>query len=88
MVGRYYFSKTHWIAEIPEIEVISQGSTSKEAMDMLGDAIEVLINDDRLKMTVVDCGDGELSATSSFPLKFDEFVKQRKRGSHETNQAS
>jgi len=52
-----------WVVESPSLGVITQGNTKKEAIAMLKDAIEVLIESyfkKKVKVKIVDHGNGVL----------------------------
>ena len=42
--GRVFRVGRHWAVEVPILDVVSQGRTKKEALDMIADAVESLVN--------------------------------------------
>lgn len=50
--GRIYKDGKFWLAEIPILDLITQGHTKKEAYLMVADMIETLVNRDGFKVTV------------------------------------
>jgi DNA-binding transcriptional regulator YiaG len=46
--------RTWWLAEVPMLDVITQGKTRREAVSMLKDAIESLVNKGGFSVRVVD----------------------------------
>lgn len=42
--GRVYKAGSHWLAEIRTLEYMTQGRTRKEALEMIGDLVETMVN--------------------------------------------
>jgi predicted RNase H-like HicB family nuclease len=42
--GRIYKDGSHWLAEIPTLEYMTQGRTRKEALEMIGDLVETMVD--------------------------------------------
>ena len=42
--GRIYKDGSYWLAEIPTLEYITQGRTKKEALEMVGDLVETMVD--------------------------------------------
>lgn len=42
--GRVFRIGRHWAVEVPILDVVSQGRTKKEALEMIADAVESLVN--------------------------------------------
>lgn len=42
-----------WMIEVPDLDVATQGRTKKEALEMIVDAIEILVNNDKFKVSVM-----------------------------------
>lgn len=62
--GRIWKDGSHWLAEVPLLDVMTQGKTRTEAGAMLKDAIESLVNKDRFAVRVVDRGGDEVAVES------------------------
>lgn len=50
--GRYWRSDKFWLIEVPEISVMTQGHSEADALEMIADAIETLVDMDGFKVTV------------------------------------
>lgn len=56
--GRVFKVGKQWAVEVPLLDVVSQGRTKKDALDMIGDAIEALANRPGFRVDVYP-GSGE-----------------------------
>jgi hypothetical protein len=56
--GRVFKVEKYWAVEVPILEVVSQGRTKKDALRMITDAIESLVNRPGFKLEVFP-GSGE-----------------------------
>ncbi len=52
MEGKIYKNGKHWLAEIPLLDIMSQGKTEDEAKRMLIDAIEALLDHDNINLRI------------------------------------
>ncbi|MCM2284281.1 MAG: hypothetical protein NDI81_05845 [Desulfobacula sp.] len=50
--GKIYKDGKFWLAEIPIIDLMTQGHTKKEAYEMVADMLESLINKDGCDITI------------------------------------
>ena len=50
--GRVFKEGRYWAIEVPVLGVVTQGRTKKEAIEMIADAIESLVNKDGFKAQV------------------------------------
>lgn len=50
--GRVWKGKKFWLVEVPALDVMTQGHSRKEALAMIADAIEVLVNRRGFKVDV------------------------------------
>ena len=50
--GRVFRVGRHWAVEVPILEVVSQGRTKRDALDMIADAVESLANRPGFKLDV------------------------------------
>ena len=50
--GRVWKDKNFWLVEIPSVDILTQGRSKKEALFMLKDALELLIEDEDFKCEV------------------------------------
>ena len=81
--GRYWKEGRFWVIEVPALDVITQGTTKTDALDMIVDAVESLVNIKGFKAIAKEMGKREFSITSSpiTPLMALFFKRQRlKRG--------
>src|SRR5262245_26534791 len=76
LMGRIFEDKDGWVAEVPLIDVYTQGDSREDAGAMLADAIESLVNRRGFRVTVTDwigdrvlVGANDLGAFLPFVLK-------------------
>ena len=50
--GKIYKDGKFWLAEIPILDLMTQGRTKKEAYEMVADMLESLVNKDGFKIEV------------------------------------
>jgi ribosome-binding protein aMBF1 (putative translation factor) len=50
--GRVFKVGRYWAVEVPILEVVSQGRTKRDALDMIADAVETLANKPGFKLDV------------------------------------
>ena len=50
--GRVFKVGKHWAVEVPLLDVVSQGRTKKDALEMIADAVEALANRPGFKLDV------------------------------------
>lgn len=77
--GRYWKEGRFWIIEVPALNIITQGKTKKDALEMIADAIESLVNIKGFKAGVKETGKHEFLISSSpiNPLIALFFKRQR-----------
>ncbi len=63
--AKFEKSGKFWAIEAPLLGVVTQGKTKADALFMLGDAIEALINKEGFKASVTETGDGEAIVEST-----------------------
>lgn len=92
LLGNIWKDGKFWLAEVPVLDVASQGRTRKEALEMLEDAIKELLKSyfptaeeqDR-QLTLIDYQKKGFGITTSNHLFFASFLLIRQRGiSHST----
>jgi DNA-binding XRE family transcriptional regulator len=54
--GRVVRDGRLWLAEIPILQAMTQGRTRREALEMIGDWLEAMVNRDGFKATVYPLG--------------------------------
>lgn len=58
LAGRVFRVGKHWAVEIPLLDIVSQGRTRKDALEMIADAVEALANRRAFRLEVFP-GKGE-----------------------------
>ena len=56
--GKVWKGRKFWLVEVPALDVMTQGHTKREALEMIADAIEVLVNRPDFKADVYAAGRG------------------------------
>ncbi|MCC7142268.1 MAG: helix-turn-helix transcriptional regulator [Candidatus Eisenbacteria bacterium] len=56
--GRVFRMGRHWAVEVPILDVVTQGRTKREALEMIADAVESLVSRSGFKLDVFP-GSGE-----------------------------
>ncbi len=80
--GRMIKSGRYWAIEVPILGVFTQGRTKKEALEMIADAIESLVNKEGFKVEVYP-GKGEYFEVYSQDLPaMIAFLLRRQRVRH------
>jgi len=81
ITGRLWKDGTWWLAESEIADVCTQGRSRKDAVRMLADAFDTLIDRPGCKVTVTDHGraNGEVTIEASEPAALAAFVLQRLR---------
>lgn len=59
--GRYWKSNKFWLIEVPALDILTQGTTQKEALLMIKDATESLINNDNVEIAIHQNKKGEFT---------------------------
>jgi predicted RNase H-like HicB family nuclease/DNA-binding XRE family transcriptional regulator len=80
--GRIVRDGKFWFIEVPALNVMTQGHTRKEALEMIADAIESLVNESGFKVDVYakrgegfEVGSADTSRLTAF------FLKRRRQAS-------
>lgn len=68
-----------WMVEVPDLDVATQGKTKKEALEMIGDAIEVLVNKDGFKIIVEVTGADTFLISANNPSQLIAIFLKRQR---------
>jgi predicted transcriptional regulator len=78
--GRIWKDGSMWLAESEIVDVCTQGRSKKDAMAMLADAFETLIDDPKVEISVEEADDrGGVTIESNRPAVLAAFVLQRLR---------
>ena len=80
--GRVFKVGRKWAIEVPVLGVTTQGRTKREALEMIADAVEALVNKPGFSITVHP-GDGEyFEAGSEDQATLVAFLLRRQRVKH------
>jgi len=77
--GRVYKEGKWWLAEIPVLETLTQGRSRKEALEMLSDMMESMINIKGFKVEVLLGSQNEFEVGSKDIKPLIRLLLQRKR---------
>ncbi|MGE0085441.1 MAG: helix-turn-helix domain-containing protein [Desulfococcaceae bacterium] len=77
--GKIYKDGKFWLAEIPILDLMTQGRTKKEAYGMVADMLETLVNKDGFKVNVFKGSDNNFEVGSPEPKYLISLLLQRKR---------
>jgi DNA-binding transcriptional regulator YiaG len=77
--GAIYKDGKFWLAEIPILDLMTQGRTKKEAYEMIADMLESLVNNDDFKIAVYTGKKDTFEVGSSEPKHMVRLLLQRKR---------
>ena len=77
--GRIYKDDKFWLAEIPILDLMTQGRTKKEAYLMIADMIETLVNRDGFKVTVYKGAKDTFEVGTPEPKPMIGLLLKRKR---------
>lgn len=77
--GTIYKDGKFWLAEIPILDLMTQGRTKKEAYEMVADMLESLINTEGFKAEIFKGMKDRFEVGSSEPRHMISLLLQRKR---------
>lgn len=77
--GKIYKDGKFWLAEIPILDLMTQGHTKGEAYEMVVDMLESLINNKNFKAEVFKKSKDTFEISSSEPKYMISLLLQRKR---------
>lgn len=77
--GTIFKDGKFWLAEIPVLDLMTQGRTKKEAYEMVADMMETVVNKDDFKVTVYKGKKNTFEVGSSEPKHMVSLLLQRKR---------
>lgn len=80
--GKVWKDGTWWLAEVPLLDVMTQGKTRSEAGAMLKDAIESLVGKATFSVRVVDCGGGDVAIEADDVSTLFATALKRQREAH------
>ncbi len=68
-----------WLAEVPLLEAMTQGRTRKEALEMIGDWLETMVNRPDFHATVYPLGSAEFEVAGSDAAAMTALLLRRRR---------
>ncbi|MFH0728982.1 MAG: helix-turn-helix domain-containing protein [Pseudomonadota bacterium] len=77
--GKIYKDGNFWLAEIPILDLMTQGRTKKEAFEMVADMLESLLNKKDFKVMVYKKSKNSFEVGSLEPKHMISLLLQRKR---------
>lgn len=77
--GRIYKDGKFWLAEIPVLDLMTQGKTKIEAYEMVADMLESMVNKDGFKVEVHKGKKDCFEVSSLTPKHMVSLLLQRKR---------
>ena len=77
--GKVYKDGKFWLAEIPILDLMTQGRTKKEAYAMVADMLEAMVNKDGFKVQVYKGSKNDFEVSSLEPRHMVSLLLQRKR---------
>ncbi len=77
--GKIYKNGKFWLAEIPILDLMTQGFTKKEAYEMVADMLETMVNKEGFKIEVYKGKKDNFEVGSSEPKHMVSLLLQRKR---------
>jgi predicted RNase H-like HicB family nuclease len=77
--GNIYRDGRQWLAEIPILEAMTQGRTRKEALEMVVDWVEVLVNDPNFRAIVHPVGKDRFEIEGTSAAAMTALLLRRKR---------
>lgn len=77
--GKLYKDGKFWLAEIPILDLMTQGRTKKETYQMVTDMLETMINKEGFKVSVFKGPNNTFEIGSLEPKYLTSLLLQRKR---------
>lgn len=77
--GKLYQDGEFWLAEIPILDVMTQGYSQEEALEMVADLVETLVNEEGFQADVFWGPGGVFEIGSTNPKPLIRLLLQRKR---------
>ena len=77
--GTIYKEGKFWLAEIPILDLMTQGRTKKEAYEMVADMLETMVNKEGFKIEVYKGRKNSFEVGSIKPKHLVSLLLQRKR---------
>ena len=68
-----------WLAEVPILDAMTQGTSKEDAVDMVKDMVETLADRPGFSVTVRSCGDGAIELDSDDVRGLEALIQSRQR---------
>ena len=77
--GRIFEDGGFWLAEVPVLNAMTQGTSKEDAVDMVRDMVETLADRPGFSVTVRSCGDGTIELDSDDVRSLEALIQSRRR---------
>ncbi len=77
--GRIYKDKSHWLAEVPLFEAMTQGHSRREALEMIEDWFVSMVNRPGFQIDAVLTGQNEFEVSSNDLKTMISLLLRRRR---------
>jgi len=77
--GRIYKDKSHWLAEVPLFEAMTQGHSRREALEMIEDWFVSMVNRPGFQIDAVPTGQNEFEVSSNDLKTMISLLLRRRR---------
>ena len=77
--GRIFEDGGFWLAEVPILDAMTQGTSREDALDMAKDMVETLANRPGFSVTVHPCADGNIELGSDDARGLMALILHRQR---------
>lgn len=77
--GRIFEDGGFWLAEVPILDAMTQGTSKEDALDMVKDMVEMLANRPSFSVTVHSCPDDNIELGSDDVRGLVALILQRQR---------
>ena len=77
--GKIYKDGKYWLAELPILDLMTQGRTKREAYEMVADMLDTMVNQKDFEITVFKGKKDTFEVGSSDAKYFVRLLLQRKR---------
>ena len=77
--GRIFKDGGFWLAEVPILDAMTQGTSEEDAMDMVKDMVETLADRPGFSVTVDSRGDGTIELGSDDVRGLEALIQSRQR---------
>lgn len=77
--GRVFKHESHWLAEVPLFEALTQGRTRREALEMIEDWFASMVDRPGFSVAALSTGEDEFEVTSTDLKSMISLLLQRRR---------